>query len=629
MKKLTCLLPVLLIVFALFPQEGTHTAAIIIKFKNGVSFDKQKIIFDKLEEFQPLSRKSVFTEFEATIGILTEKFPDEKIDKIINKLKKFDEVVYANPLLTNESGHCGGALGKFFVKLKSENDFEVMKKFAAETNTRILHEYKYLQNVYVLFADKNSKGNAKEMATYFRNSELFRYATPNMLHTLSVTSVNDPLFDRQWALLNEGTSIQDNGTPDADMDVDSAWTITTGSPFIKVAVLDSGVDTLHEDLVDNLLPGFDAFDTTKGYPYLTFQEDGHGTCCAGIIAAAGNNNIGSVGVAYNCKIIPVRIFFYIDILGPVMPYSTTQAGADGLNWAAYDAKADVMSNSWGLPDDQIAQFGFDTAFGNDALIQAYLTGRSGKGVPMLFSAGNDPDPFTIWPSSRPQTIAVAATSMCDELKSSSDCSPENWGSNHGKDLDISGPGVRITTSDMTGTNGFSSNDYNFAFNGTSAACPNVAGVMALILSVDSNYKVGTARKILESSCEKVGGYAYDSVKTHGTWSMELGYGRVNAYNAVQLAQLMIGVDESEVKSLEFSVFPNPNEGKFELRIANYELQLKKAELKIFTLLGEPVYHQHISMSANQLIDLSSHPKGVYFAVLQTEKGVISKKIVLQ
>ncbi|MBC8884298.1 S8 family serine peptidase [Flavobacterium piscinae] len=111
------------------------------------------------------------------------------------------------------------------------------------------------------------------------------------------------------------------------------------------------------------------------------------------------------------------------------------------------------------------------------------------------------------------------------------------GSDYGTNTDVSAPGVKIYTTDISGAAGYSSGDYAPTFNGTSSACPNVAGVMALILSANSNLNMLEARQILESTCSKVGGYTYNtnvSGQPNGTWSNDLGYGRVNALAALQL-----------------------------------------------------------------------------------------------
>jgi len=116
---------------------------------------------------------------------------------------------------------------------------------------------------------------------------------------------NDEYFPNQWHLHNTG---QSGGTPGADINAPEAWEITTGDPNIVIAVIDSGVDSNHPDLVDNLAAGYDFYeDDDHADPSLKDSLDAHGTCCAGLVAAEGNNSIGVTGVAYDSKIMPIRL----------------------------------------------------------------------------------------------------------------------------------------------------------------------------------------------------------------------------------------------------------------------------------------------------------------------------------
>jgi len=370
------------------------------------------------------------------------------------------------------------------------------------------------------------------------------------MHTVSDCSVNDPLFSRQWNLKNDGSPLQANGTPGADMDIEAAWNTTTGDPNIKIAILDSGVDTLHPDLMGKLLPGFDAMvepDSigTNGYPTPTYSQDGHGTSCAGIAAASGDNSIGISGVCRDCSIIPVRVFAYQDLLGEIQPFSDTESFIRGISWQWQVGQADVSSNSWGVPDFLLAFFPGGDSLVNIAIDAAITQGRNGKGLPMLFSSGNDgiTDSIPIWPARYAPSIAVNSTSMCDERKSATSCDGESWwAGNFGNHLDCAAPGVRIPTTDMIGTNGFNSTSYYNTFNGTSSACPNAAGVMGLLLSAFPDLSKANAERHLMNGCEKVGDYAYDQWKQHGHWSNELGYGRLNAKLAL-ISAATVGLDE--------------------------------------------------------------------------------------
>lgn len=455
--------------------------------------------------------------------------------EIENALLNHHGVAYMAPVFTNAKNEFVTYTPRFFVKLKNESDLHLLHREADKIGVQIIGANQF--NADIIEIQTNKFGiDAQAAVQLLKATKLFEIVSPNLMHSVSDCSVDDPRYNKQWSLKNEGTPIQGNGTVGADMNVEAAWAITTGSPNIKIAIMDSGVDTLHPELVGKLRPGFDAFGAgTNGYPIPTYDSDGHGTACAGIAAAHTNNAEGIAGVCQDCEVIPIRIFEYQDILGTVQPWSETQVFIDGLSWMWQEADADVSSNSWGIPDALLAIFpGADTlvnAIIDDALDQ----GRGGLGTPMLFSSGNDglTDTIPIWPARYERTIAVGASSMCDEHKSGFSCDGEAWwAGNWGEGLDVSAPGVRVATIDMMGANGFHNTQYYDNFGGTSAACPNAAGVVALMLSHTPTLPQWLVRKVLSSTSDKVGGYDYSTWKWAGAWSKELGYGRVNAYEAV-------------------------------------------------------------------------------------------------
>lgn len=467
-----------------------------------------------------------------------------------------------------------------------------------------------------LFVYETAAKNAKELdltKTTIAQIDGVEYVGYNQVFTMEV-SVNDPLYARQWALENTGSAIQYSGTPGADMSVPEAWNITTGSDQIKIAVLDSGVDTLHEDLSNNMLPGFDGFGNgapgTQGYPTPNFDGDGHGTCCAGIIAAEADNGLGIAGVAYSSKIIPVRIFYYVDYGGSigVQATSTTQVLLDGFSFTWREAGADILSASAGLNALSILALGIDTALINAELNSAYWEARNWKGIPMFFSSGNDNSTTLLWPANLDKTIAVGASSMCDERKNPADCSGEAWGGNYDEKLDLVAPGVKISTTDMTGSAGYSMNAYTYGFNGTSASCPNVAGVAALILSVNSGLQAGDVRAILNITADRVAGYNYDSTSVYGTWNSEVGHGRVNAFAAVQLAQTYVstvGISGPST-ALQTGVYPNPGSDKM-LVLCGEE----SAEISVMDIQGKTVIFPQ-SIGHKQALDVQHLQSGIYF-----------------
>jgi subtilisin family serine protease len=232
-------------------------------------------------------------------------------------------------------------------------------------------------------------------------------------------------------------------------------------------------------------------------------------------------------------VVPIRVFNYEVILGEVQPWSETAFFLNAMTWQTQN-DIDVSSNSWAVPDMLLALYP-----GSDTLVNAVIdevvdNARGGLGVPMLFSSGNDgvTDSIPLWPARYGKTIAVGATSMCDEHKNPNSCDGENWAGNWGEGLDVSAPGVKVATIDMLGSNGFGTTEYYNTFNGTSAACPNAAGAMGLLLSEFPQMPSWMARKVMCKGAEKVGGYDYGTWKENGNWSKELGYGRINAYNSL-------------------------------------------------------------------------------------------------
>jgi subtilisin family serine protease len=459
-------------------------------------------------------------------------------------------VEFISPVHTNEKHEFVTYKPNFFVHLRDENDIDLLVREAEKLEIEVVGPHQFFDYIIEIRTTKFGT-DVLEAISSLKASNLFKTVSPNLMHTVSDCSVNDPRYERQWHLKNDGSSTQGSGTPGADIDVEAAWEITTGSSDIKIVIVDSGVDTLHPELEGKLLPGYDAMeDGTNGYPTPNYDSDGHGTSCAGIAAANTNNNLGVAGVCQDCKVIPIRTFNYEDILGDIQPWSETEFFLNAMGWQNTN-DIDVSSNSWGVPDQLLAFFP-----GSDTLINAVIdevveNGRSGLGVPMVFSSGNDgiTDTIPIWPARYEKTIAIGATSMCDEHKNQTSCDGESWwAGNWGNGLDVSAPGVRVATIDMMGTNGFHVSEYYNSFNGTSAACPNAAGVMALMLSHTPSLPEWLARKALALTAEKVGGYDYSTWKEAGNWSYELGYGRINALQAVSYGASSIRDLENEFQA---------------------------------------------------------------------------------
>ena len=468
----------------------------------------------------------------------------------------------------------------------------------------ILHKNKHNCSLYLIDTDKNEINEVRRKKSQLESFNFIKTVQINQYFTLQDCS-NDPLYPRQWYLENTGTPIQYNGTPGADVQINDAWNISKGTDIV-VAVLDSGIDTLHPEFTGRLLPGFDAFATdsinTNGYPFLNFNENAHGTACAGIIGAAQDNEIGISGIAPESKLVPVRIFFYIELNNQVVPFTNMNALLTGSAYSWNIIGADVISCSAGLTEEFINLLTIDTTICNEELRTAHTEGRNGKGTTMFFSAGNENSPNVLWPANLNATIAVGASDMCDTRKRPGDCSGENWGSDYGETLDLVAPGVKIATCDISGTPGYAGNDYALTFNGTSAACPIAAGIGALLLAENPSLTSDEVRHLLNITSEKVAPYVYDSINAYGSWNDEVGHGRINAYLALTQA---FNASVQNIEPTSLALYPNPAGNHIYLNGAE-----NNAQYTITDGFGRTCLEGELSESSQIMID--ELKPGIYF-----------------
>lgn len=388
----------------------------------------------------------------------------------------------------------------------------ILEIFANNDITSIISDYKdalevsnMYDNTYYLDCYVKTSEEVLALVKNLSKQEGVKWCEPDMYSNIRSCN-NNPLYREQWYLKNNGYFAG------MDINVEPAWQVVKGTRFVTVAVIDSGVDLEHEDLASALLQGYTVGDANgHGAPkYLEESErKGHGTCCAGIVGAI-DNNIGVVGVANGVKILPVNIAPYRCSVSNPDGYASNSEIAQAIRWAY--PKADVLSCSWGggVASNDIA----------NAITEARTKGRNGKGAVVVFSSGNNYGKVS-FPGNVDGVLTVGAIDQngikCDY-------------SNTGAALDLVAFGEHVLTTDVTGNLGFSETAYHSGFNGTSAACPQVAGVAALMLSANPNLTEGTVKKYLKETARDLGEKGRDDM---------YGYGLVDAKKAV--VQVLKGI----------------------------------------------------------------------------------------
>ena len=434
-----------------------------------------------------------------------------------------------------DDSHDGQEDAEVIVRFRPGTSLQTINRITEGLNDRLLDRFEFIDGQAVI-ADEDGL-SPETVASEYRSMPEVEYAEPSYVIDLDpVASAdeqyddegeddddppvvrrgsggegqqpNDPLFKEQWSLLNTG---QRAGKSGADVCATRAWAKTQGSRKVVVAVIDTGVDYNHQDLQNNiwtrpasLAPYVDAelgaFDDRHGFDAADndgdpMDDNGHGTHCAGIIGAEGDNSDGIAGVNWMVEIMPLK---FLSRNGS----GTTKDAIECINYVVARKKAGVnvriISASWGSTAQSRALGDAIKRAGEEGILFVAAAGNS--------STDNDRQPH--YPSNyqHPNVVSVAALTRLDVLARFS-----NYGA---KTVHIAAPGAEIMST-------WPQNEYE-EHSGTSMATPVVSGVAALILSVNPDLSVTQLRQRLLESVDKLP--ALDGKVSSG--------GRVNAARAV-------------------------------------------------------------------------------------------------
>ena len=387
-----------------------------------------------------------------------------------------------------------------------------MKRTAQSNGNKLSRAARNIRNMYS--AEISKGANVSEVIKELNAMPEVKYAEPNYPIELFSTP-NDPLYNLQWDLNNTGQTFPimgggtDSGTPGADIKWQTAYTAGLPSNEIIVGVIDTGVDYNHGDISnrmwrnpDEIINGID--DDFNGYVDDVYgintadgtgdpmDDHGHGTHCAGIIAAEANNNYGVSGVNPNAKIMALKF----------MPAGGNGDTADAVECIIYAASmgAKVLSCSWGG--------------GNylQSLVDA-IDFANELGCAVICAAGNNGNYLMIYPAGYQNALCVGSTDATDEKSSFS---------NYGPWIDVMAPGRDIISLKSSLYSGYSFTNDFLVVSGTSMATPCAAGVLSLLMSSDPGHHPFIYGNVLKEACYDISGIG---VNTNFTgW---LGNGKVD------------------------------------------------------------------------------------------------------
>ncbi|TFE31878.1 peptidase S8 [Cohnella luojiensis] len=328
---------------------------------------------------------------------------------------------------------------------------------------------------------RSKKHQTEGLKQYFLNKWDPEFVEP---HYLYLTNVRENDMDMDTSIIPNDTLYSEYQWNLPEIATETGWKVTKGSEDVIVAVLDTGVQADHPDLIGRLVEGTNIVDPSSPPD----DDVGHGTHVAGIIAASVNNNEGVAGMTWLTKIMPVKV---LDSSGAGSTYSV----AEGIIWATNHG-AQIINMSLGNYAE--------AEFLHDALKYAHE-----RGVVLVAASGNDNTDRPGFPAAYAEVLAVSATDS-DETRAEY--------SNYGDYIDVAAPGTSIPST-------YPGSRYA-ALSGTSMASPHVAALASLVRAANPGLTNEEVMELLRRTAKDLGTSGQDA---------EYGFGQIDVRSALQSA----------------------------------------------------------------------------------------------
>ncbi|RJQ57202.1 MAG: DUF4214 domain-containing protein [Desulfobacteraceae bacterium] len=444
------------------------------------------------------------------------------------------EVVSTSGMLEKPTEKVSGEIVVRFIEGASKEEIE---SCVAAAGAKIKRKIELL-GAYVIALPSGLAG--EQAIEYFSSTNTVVASEPNYLIPIQ-TVPNDPLFPNQWAFNMSGRK---GSFSHSGIDITGAWDLERGDPGVVIAIVDTGIYYLHEDLAGNIwrnpgeIPGngidddrngytddiigwdfVDADSGDKGEDFSIPDNDpldrqGHGTMVAAVAAASGNNSVGIAGVVWDCRVMPVRAGYKLESGAGVLRSSDA---AEGIAYAAANG-AQVINLSWG---SEVKSLTVERAIGF----------AESCGALVCAAAGNKNSDRLLFPAAlaADAIISVGASDMYDGRASFS---------NYGADVDLFAPGVDIYTA-------YLDNGYCLA-SGTSLSTPFVSGLAAMVWSANSSLTGRQVKSAILSSVDI----------SQSLSGLALSGGRINAWKAL----LQAGIHGFVTRLYLHCLYRMPDEG---------------------------------------------------------------------